>query len=505
MKKNKKDLLEANIENLLAYALEKSLILEDDKIITRNNLYDLFNFQPVNPPENPGNSDLETILETLLEYAVSEGLINDTITEKDLFDTRIMGFLTPRNSFVVEKFKELQQKSGEEATSWFYNLCIYTDYIRNYRIAKNSSFSYKGKYGDLQITINLAKPEKDPKEIAKLKELQTETNYPKCVLCKENMGFSGNLKHPARQNLRMIPLKLNNEKWYYQFSPYVYYNEHSIILSEHHTPMKISRETFKRLLEFTEQFPHYFIGSNADLPIVGGSILNHDHFQGGCHQFPMEKASVLFSQNYPEDKNIELKILKWPLSVIRLSGSDQEKLVNAAENVLNKWKGYSDQSADIIAFTNETSHNTITPICRKKGDNFELDLVLRNNRTTETYPDGIFHPHKELHHIKKENIGLIEVMGLAILPGRLKNELDLIKKVLIEKEQSVSKYPELEKHQNWLTKLQKENLSGLSETEVDGFLEKEIGLKFEQVLEDAGVFKQTNEGLKQFKDFINTL
>ena len=420
------------IEKLLVYGEENNLLGAWDSIQARNRIRDILEikeppaeeFKTYTEEEIPDNP--QPILDGLLEYAVENNIINDNITEKDLLDTRIMGAMTPRQSEIEARFYSTADNIGiKAATDDYYNFAQVSNYIRRSRIEKNLNWKAQTDYGQIEITINLSKPEKDPEEIAKAKE-QPQSNYPKCYLCLENVGFAGSFNHPARQNHRVVPLKLQNEDWFLQYSPYVYYNEHCIVFHREHIPMHINKNTFAVLMDFIDQIPHYFIGSNADLPLVGGSILNHDHFQGGRHIFPMEEAESTDFYQHPTFPDVEISKLKWPMSVIRLKSEDREDLVNFADKVLEKWRNYSDPELNILAFSSEEGkqkpHNTITPIARKKGEHYELDLVLRNNRRSEKYPDGIFHPHQELHHIKKENIGLIEVMGRAILPGRLKKE-----------------------------------------------------------------------------------
>ncbi|MFV0394797.1 MAG: UDP-glucose--hexose-1-phosphate uridylyltransferase [Coprobacillaceae bacterium] len=490
------------INRLLNYALQKKLISEEDKEYTVNLLLELLNqeeYEEIIIRENL--EEATPILKEILDKAVTESLIEDTITSKDLFDTKIMNCLMPRPSEVVKNFYSLYHQEPELATKYYYDLSIASNYIRKSRTDKNISFNRNYKYGDIEITINLSKPEKDPKEIAKARLLPT-SKYPRCLLCKENVGFQGTLNLPARQNHRIIPITLDDSKYYLQYSPYVYYNEHCIILNDKHIPMIINRDTFSHLLSFVEQFPHYMAGSNADLPIVGGSILSHDHFQGGNHIFPMDKAKVLKQYHFNKYPNIKIEILYWPLSTIRLRSINKSELVSLSTMILEKWKGYSDESVDIIAYSGDERHNTITPIARKKGINFQLDLVLRNNRTSDKNPDGIFHPHKQLHHIKKENIGLIEVMGLAILPARLKEELKLLEICLLG-EDVISNYDILQKHQDWYQDLL-QNYT-FTKDNIKDILKQEVTIKFVQVLEDAGVFKMNEEGIQAFETFIKKL
>ena len=405
----------------------------------------------------------------------------------------------------IFRAKEGAEESKEKATDWFYDLSKASNYIMTERIAKNLWWPAKTEYGELEITVNLSKPEKDPKEIAKAK-LMKQSTYPKCLLCKENVGYAGRLNHPARQNHRIIPMILDNREWFMQYSPYVYYNEHCIVFSGEHEPMKLTRGSIERLVEFTEVLPHYFIGSNADLPIVGGSILTHDHYQGGRHEFPMEKAKVEKYYESSKYRNLEIGSVKWPMSVVRIKGNNKNEVIDAAMDIFEAWKMYSDEENDILAFSGDIPHNTVTPIARRKGDAFELDIVLRNNRTSAEHPDGIFHPHKELHHIKKENIGLIEVMGLAVLPGRLEKELDIIANILCGEldynREEAERNNEINKHIPWIEKMLREN-SSLNYIEAKELLKKEVGFIFSKVLEDAGVFKRNKKGQAGLDKFLN--
>ena len=467
------------IERLLKFALKKNMISKWDVIPTRNALIDLLKL------ESPFEGEVEEvseetpvkILNNILDYAVEAGLIEEnTTTYRDLFDARIMGLLMPRESEIVKEFyNKYENESKEKATSWFYDLSKSSNYIMTQRIAKNLWWPVQTEYGALEITINLSKPEKDPKEIAKAK-LMKQLTYPKCLLCKENVGYAGRVNHPARQNHRIIPMTLGNKDWFLQYSPYVYYNEHCIVFSGEHEPMKLTKNSIERLVEFTEVLPHYFIGSNADLPIVGGSILTHDHYQGGRHEFPMEKAKVEKYYESSKYKNLEIGIVKWPMSVVRIKGKDKNEVINATMDMFEAWKKYSDEENEILAFTGDTPHNTVTPIARRKDEAFEIDIVLRNNRASEEHPDGIFHPHKELHHIKKENIGLIEVMGLAVLPGRLEKELDIIANILCGEisynREKAQNNEEINKHIPWIEKMLSENLS-LNYLEAKELIKKE--------------------------------
>lgn len=499
------------IERLLKFAEKKEMISKWDVIPTRNALIDLLKV------ESPFEGEVEeceqetpvSILNNILDYAVDTGLIEEnTSTFRDLFDAKVMGLLMPRQSEVVKSFYDkYESQSKELATDWFYDLSKSSNYIMTERIAKNLWWPATTEYGDLEITVNLSKPEKDPKEIAKAK-LMKQASYPKCLLCKENVGYAGRLNHPARQNHRVIPMELTNKEWFLQYSPYVYYNEHCIVFSGEHEPMKLTRKSIERLVEFTEVLPHYFIGSNADLPIVGGSILTHDHYQGGRHEFPMEKAIVEKYYESSKYKNLEIGTVKWPMSVVRIKGNNKNEVIDAAMEIFEAWKNYSDEENEVLAFSGETPHNTVTPIARRKGEAFELDIVLRNNRTSEEHPDGIFHPHKELHHIKKENIGLIEVMGLAVLPGRLEKELDTIAKILCGdlsySREEAEKNDEISKHIPWVERMISENYS-LTYDDAKALVKEEVGVIFSKVLEDAGVFKRTEKGQAGFEKFLSSV
>ena len=497
------------IERLLKFALKKEMISKWDVIPTRNALIDLLKVEA--PFEGEVEEDIEEsavrILNNILDYAAETGLIEEnTTTFRDLFDAKIMGLLMPREGEVVKTFYDkYENESKEKATEWFYDLSKASNYIMTERIAKNLWWPATTEYGDLEITVNLSKPEKDPKEIAKAK-LMKQATYPKCLLCKENVGYAGRINHPARQNHRIIPMKLTNKEWFLQYSPYVYYNEHCIVFSGEHEPMRLTRDSIERLVEFTEILPHYFIGSNADLPIVGGSILTHDHYQGGRHKFPMEKAIVEKYYESEKYRDLEIGTVKWPMSVVRIKGNNKNSVIDLAMDIFEAWKNYSDEENDIVAFSGDTPHNTVTPIARRKGEAFELDIVLRNNRTSEEHPDGIFHPHKELHHIKKENIGLIEVMGLAVLPGRLEKELDTIAKILCGdvtyNRTEAKKNNEINKHIPWIERIMSET-SSLTYDEAKVLLRKEVGDIFAKVLEDAGVFKRNEKGQAALERFLS--
>lgn len=504
------------IERLLQFGERHGMVDKLDKIIARNKLLDLLK---LNEPYYGEIQDeyLEfpaEILERLLNYAGETGIFDkDIYVCRELFDTELMGTMMPRESEIIRNFADLAEKeSVKAATDYFYALCLASNYIRTAQIAKNIKWFYQSKYGELEITINLTKPEKDPKTIA-MERLQPQNNYPECMLCIDNIGYSGRINFPPRQTHRLIPVNLWGEQWYLQYSPYVYYNEHCIVLSEKHEPMVISKMTFRLLLEFVRQFPHYICGSNADLPIVGGSILSHNHFQGGNYLFPMQKAPVTAKYKSEKFKNVDIALVKWPMSVIRLSCERIDELVEFSDYVLNCWKGYTDESVEVWAYTDTAEgripHNTITPIARiNESGKYELDLVLRNNRTTEEYPDGIFHPHKEIHHIKKENIGLIEVMGLAILPGRLENEIIKIKDILGGNGNKDSIYDSdnvLFKHKDWILQLISKYGTALTEEAADRVLKNEIGNKFEICLEHSGVFKQDAKGLEAFNIFLKSM
>ena len=486
------------IASLIRYALNAGLIEECDKIYITNQLLDvlgLYTYEETSAKEMP----LEEILQGILTYAAEAGICADDITSRDLFDTRLMGILTPAPREVRKTFTALYAQAPKKATDWYYRFSQDTDYIRRYRISKDMRWKTSTKYGDLDITINLSKPEKDPKAIAAAKNA-VQTGYPKCLLCKENEGYAGRVNHPARQNHRIIPITIADSQWYLQYSPYVYYNEHCIVFNAAHTPMVIDKSAFEKLLDFVTAFPHYFIGSNADLPIVGGSILSHEHFQGGHYTFPMETAEIEQPLHFAGYTDICAGIVNWPMSVIRLTGPDKSRIAELADRILRAWRIYTDESAFIYAETNGTPHNTITPIARRRGDHYELDLVLRNNITTEEHPLGVYHPHAELHHIKKENIGLIEVMGLAVLPARLKDELEHLKEAMVEG-RDITADEELAKHADWVEELKVKYGSFDKET-IGKVIEDEVGLVFGKVLEHAGVYKRNEEGQSAFMRFV---
>ena len=497
-------MIEESIAKLVQYGMEQGLLQEEDRIYAINRILEVLKLDDYQEQEQvPEHPDLEETLNELLDYAAEKGLMeHNSVVYRDLFDTKLMDCLMPRPSEVTAKFRELYQKSPVEATDYFYKLSQDSNYIRRYRIKKDMRWSLPSPYGDIDISINLSKPEKDPKAIAAAK-LAKQSGYPKCLLCKENVGYAGRVNHPARQNHRIIPLKINGTDWGFQYSPYVYYNEHCIVFNFEHIPMKIERATFVKLFDFIKLFPHYFIGSNADLPIVGGSILSHDHYQGGHYTFAMAKAPIEQHFMIPGYEDVEAGIVKWPLSVIRIRSGNEKRLIDLAEHILECWRGYTDEAAFVFAETDGEPHNTITPIARKVGDTFELDLALRNNITTEEYPLGVYHPHAQYHHIKKENIGLIEVMGLAILPARLKEEMELLAEYLVEKK-DVRSCEALEKHADWAEKMVPLHPE-LNADNVMDILKEEIGKVFVGVLEDAGVYKCTEEGREAFARFLKTL
>ena len=489
------------IKDLVGYAVRTGLIEESDRTWAVNALLEAMRLDNWEEPQEARERPLEDILRELLDDAAARGLIHDDVTSRDLFDTELMGRLTPRPSQVIQDFFRRYQASPKEATDWLYRFSQDTDYIRRYRIARDVKWQAATAYGELDITINLSKPEKDPRAIAAAKAAP-QSGYPKCLLCKENEGYAGRLNHPARQNHRVIPVTINGEDWFLQYSPYVYYNEHCIVFNGRHTPMKIEKATFRKLLDFVKQFPHYFVGSNADLPIVGGSILSHDHFQGGCYTFAMERAPIEQTVAFRDFPDVEAGIVKWPMSVIRLRCADDRRLVELADRILAAWRGYTDEAAFIFAETDGEMHNTITPIARMREGQFELDLVLRNNITTEEYPLGVYHPHQELHHIKKENIGLIEVMGLAVLPARLKDELHGVAQALVRGD-DLRQDETLCKHADWADELKTRYT--FTADNAEELLRREVGAVFAAVLEHAGVYKCTPEGREAFLRFIHSV
>ena len=489
---------------LLDYAEKTELTDKYDRAYTANKLLELLKLTEYTEVTTDGTAELADILESICAYAYEKGIIeSDTVVYKDLFDTKVMGLLCPRPSEVISTFEALYEENPELATDYFYKLSVDSNYIRADRIRRDLKWKTESEYGDIDITVNLSKPEKDPKAIAAAK-LLPQSGYPKCLLCHENEGYEGNVTKPARQNLRQIPFDMAGAAWYLQYSPYVYYNEHCIAFSALHTPMSINRSSFAKLLSFVEHFPHYFIGSNADLPIVGGSILSHDHMQGGKYTFAMETSPIEREISFKGFDDIKAGIVKWPMSVIRLLGNDQERLVELADKILVAWRAYTDEEAFVYHETNGEPHNTITPIARRRGDAYELDLVLRNNITTEENPLGVYHPHAEHHNIKKENIGLIEVMGLAVLPARLKAEIAEMKNAILAGADFADN-SEIEKHKAWFLKFKDEYT--FTEENTEDILKREIGKTFVRVLRDAGVFKDTEEGrsyFMRFVDYVNT-
>ena len=491
--------IETYIDSLVSYAMNTGLAEPEDHIVLVNRLLDLLGKPDYEPSDEPQSEDLEEILAGILDYAVEKGLCDDGIPAKDIFDTRIIGALTPMPREVIRTFREKYAADPVKATDWYYKFSCDTDYIRRYRIAKDMRWKYASDYGELDITINLSKPEKDPKAIAAAKNAP-QTAYPKCQLCVENEGYAGRMNHPARANHRIVPIEVCEQPWCLQYSPYVYYNEHCIVFNSQHIPMKIDKSAFEKLLDFVRVFPHYFVGSNADLPIVGGSILSHEHFQGGHYTFAMETASIEEKLTFKGFEDIKAGIVKWPMSVIRLQGADPVRIADLADKILISWRGYTDESVSVIAFSDGQPHTTITPIARRRGEDYELDLVLRCNITTDEHPMGVFHPHADKHHIKKENIGLIEVMGLAVLPSRLKKELaDLAEAAASGKD--ISADEALSKHADWLAEL-KEKYTFTAENALDIILQ-ETGKVFAAVLEDAGVYKNTCEGRAAFLRFVD--
>ena len=487
------------LDQLIAYGLERSLIDAADVIYIRNQLLAALQLDEYIASESATERPLHEILDVLTDDAVARGICQDNLVARELFDTGLMGILTPRPSQVRQAFDMLYSVSPEAATDWYYALSQDSNYIRRDRIAKDVKWVTDTPYGALDITINLSKPEKDPKAIAAAKNAP-QGGYPKCQLCLENEGYAGRMNHPARQNHRVIPVTINDSAWCLQYSPYVYYNEHCIVFNQQHTPMKIERATFRKLLDFVKAFPHYFVGSNADLPIVGGSILTHDHFQGGRYTFAMERAPIEKEWSFPGFEDVYAGIVHWPMSCIRLSCQDDERLVELADKILTAWREYSDPEQFVFAYTQCVPHNTITPIARKRGQVYELDLVLRNNITTKEHPLGMYHPHAQLHHIKKENIGLIEVMGLAVLPSRLKSELAELADAMVQGIDPADYCDNIAKHASWAAQILKENT--ISRENVERILQREVGLVFAQVLEDAGVYKLTEEGREGFVRFL---
>ena len=489
--------MKAYLDALVNYAADCGLIEDEDRVYAYNSLLELMELDSAEG-EGTITAPLHEILGSLCDDACRRGILEDNIVARDLFDTKLMGALTPFPHEVRRKFFDLYSQSPESATDWYYQFSQDTNYIRRDRIKKDQKWTYDCEYGSLDITINLSKPEKDPRAIAAAKNAP-QTDYPKCQLCSENEGYAGRMNHPARQNHRLIPVTIADSQWYLQYSPYVYFNEHCIVLNREHTPMKIDRACFCKLFDFVRQFPHYFVGSNADLPIVGGSILSHDHFQGGHYEFPMAKAPIETSLEFADFADVNAGIVRWPLTVIRLSCPDSGRIIDLADKILSAWRAYSDPAVSVFAETEGVPHNTITPIARKRDENFELDLVLRNNLTTEEHPLGLFHPHAKLHHIKKENIGLIEVMGLAVLPSRLKTELAQLRQAILDNA-DIRSDNTLAKHAEWVDELREKYTFTRENTEE--ILHREVGAVFQQVLEDGGVFKRDEQGQRAFLRFV---
>ncbi len=496
-------MLYKNIKKLVEYGVQTGLTPECERTYTTNLLLEIFKEDDYEDVSIEGEElDLEQILKELLDEAVARGLVEDSVVFRDLFDTKLMNCLLPRPAQVQKTFWEEYEKSPEAATEFFYKFSQDSDYIRRYRVKKDMKWKVDSPYGEIDITINLSKPEKDPKAIAAAGAAKA-SSYPKCQLCMENEGYAGRANHPARETHRIIPITINDSRWGFQYSPYVYYNEHCIVFNGQHVPMKIDRAAFVKLFDFVKQFPHYFLGSNADLPIVGGSILSHDHFQGGNYTFAMAKAPIEIPVTIPGYEDVEAGIVKWPLSVLRIRHADEKRLIDLADHVLQAWRGYTDEDAFIYAETDGTPHNTITPIARKKGDMYELDLTLRNNITTEEHPLGVYHPHAQYHNIKKENIGLIEVMGLAVLPSRLKEELEILADYIVEGK-DIRSNEKIAKHADWTDSFLPK-YDSITKDNVMDILKEETGIVFTHVLEDAGVYKCTEEGRRAFMRFIETL
>ena len=487
------------VRQLLDYG-EGVLFEKEDRVYCQNLILDVLGLDAMEDGA-AGDAELCEILKVMLDYACEKGIIEDSVTYRDLYDTKIMNCMMPRPSEVIKKFNALYAENPEKATEYYYELSRKSDYIRTYRVRNDMKWIAPTPYGDMDITINLSKPEKDPKAIAAAAKMKA-ASYPKCMLCKENEGYAGRVNHPARENHRIIPLTVDGGDWFIQYSPYVYYNEHCIVFNGAHTPMKIDRSAFRKLFDIVKYLPHYFVGSNADLPIVGGSILSHEHFQGGHYEFAMAKAPVEENISFAGYEDVSAGIVKWPMTVIRLAGEDTDRIVDLADKILVAWRGYTDEEAFIFAETDGTPHNTITPIARKRDGKFELDLVLRNNITTEQYPDGVYHPHPEHHHIKKENIGLIEVMGLAVLPARLKSEMENLAKAIVENA-DIRADEVLEKHADWVDMLKAKH--DITAENVDSIIKEEIGIVYSEILEQCGVFARDEKGRAQLKKFTESV
>lgn len=492
--------ISSEVLGLIEYALRKELLKTEDKMWAINSMLGVLKLDSINVSAPPTKPPLEELLDLLLDDAAQRGVIQNTTASRDLLDTALMGCVTPRPSEVAKDFSARYAQNPKDATDWFYSLCMDCNYIREYRLIKDVKWAYASRYGDMQITINLAKPEKDPLDIAAALN-KPKSGYPACQLCRENEGYAGRTDYPARQNLRIVPVDILGEPWGLQYSPYVYYNEHCIVLNDIHTPMAIDKTCFRKLFDFLDKFPHYFIGSNADLPIVGGSILSHEHFQGGRHEFPIERAEIKEELQLSCQSEVTCGILNWPLATLRLKGADSEELAQIADIILETWRGYDDPEAGILSNTDGTPHNTVTPIVRVRGALYEMDIVLRNNRTSLEHPLGLFHPHQELHHIKKENIGLIEVMGLAILPPHLKNELQTLGETMVYGGNLNA--PSISRHAAWAEEiLSRRQVTGLN---IDDVLREEVGKVFVKCLEHAGVFGQDENGEAAFRRFTQTL
>lgn len=494
--------IDSAVKSLVKYGIKEGLLDVLDEKWAINRVLEVLELDSIESTARADeNATLEEMLKTMLDFACEKGLCEDSVVYRDLFDTKIMGALCPRPSEVIKKFYGLYEESPEKATEYYYNISRKSDYIREYRIKNDVKWVTPTEYGDIDITINLSKPEKDPKAIAAALKMK-QSSYPLCMLCPENEGYAGRVNHPARQNHRVIPLELEGENWCLQYSPYVYYNEHCIVFSGEHTPMKISEQGFRRLFAFVKKFPHYFVGSNADLPIVGGSVLTHDHFQGGNYEFAMAKAPVETKVVFKGYEDIDAGIVKWPMSVLRLAGDDTDRICELSGKILRKWRGYTDEDAFIFSETDGTPHNTITPIARFRNGRFEIDLVLRNNITTEEFPDGVYHPHPQHHHIKKENIGLIEVMGLAVLPSRLKTEMALLKDAIVKGE-DITANETIAKHAQWVEEIKKNNV--ITEENCEKVLQDEIGKVFADILGQCGVFARNDGGKAQFLKFVDAV
>ncbi len=495
-------MINKSIKKLVCYGLAKNLFAKEDEIFVTNRILEILSLDSFDCNETFDDVNLEETLKELLDFAVEKGLIDDNVTERDLFDTKLMSALMPRPSEVIAKFNTLYEKSPEAATDYYYNLSCDSDYIRRYRVVKDLKWLADTEYGQMDITINLSKPEKDLKSILAAKNAP-QSGYPKCLLCKECEGYAGRINFPARQNHRIIPITLDGESWFMQYSPYVYYNEHCIVYNGQHIPMKVDVTTLRKIIEFVTIFPHYFIGSNAGLPIVGGSILSHEHYQGGRYTFAMTKAPIEKELVFDGFEDVKAGIVKWPMSVIRLASADPERVIALGGKILTAWGNYTDEDAFILAETDGEKHNAVTPIARRRGDDYELDIVLRNNITTEEFPLGVYHPHPEYHHIKKENIGLIEVMGLAVLPGRLKQEMADLQTAILEG-RDITNDEALSKHAEWAEEI-KAKYNDINADNIDGIIKAEIGIVFSKVLEDTGVYKRDEKGQKAFMNFIESV